>query len=287
MASAMRNAGLVTLALLLGGCANLMKSTDDSDAAWEKRQQVLEQIDRFTLNARVASGGVFGIKGNLIWNQRPDDFDMAVSGPFGIGAVSLSGTPQEVTVRSKSGTSVTPDPEAYLKERLGWTFPVEGLRYWVLGLPSPLTDAEIEAAARAVSAHEFITRLPGGYEFMVDQRGGNLSLGQRQLLSFARALVADTKILILDEFTSGIDTESENLITEAIERIMRGRTSLVIAHRLNTIRHADRIIVLDSGKIVEEGTHQRLLDKNGLYTKLYEAQLRTPVGLLEQERKGA
>ena len=77
------------------------------------------------------------------------------------------------------------------------------------------------------------------------------------------------------------------MITEAIERIMRGRTSLVIAHRLNTIRHADRIIVLDSGKIVEEGTHQRLLDKNGLYTKLYEAQLRTPVGLLEQERKGA
>lgn len=140
----MRSTGLALLALQLGGCAKLMKPVDDSDAAWERRQQVLEQIEQFTLKARVASGGVFGIKGNLIWNQRPDDFDMAVSGPFGVGAVSLSGTAQEVTVRSKSGTSVTPDPEAYLKQRLGWTFPVEGLRYWVLGLPSPYTDAEIE-----------------------------------------------------------------------------------------------------------------------------------------------
>ena len=152
---------------------------------------------------------------------------------------------------------------------------------------SDYTREEIMEAARVANADEFIVKMPRGYDTDIGERGVRLSGGQRQRIAIARALLRDPKILILDEFTSGIDTESENLITEAIERIMRGRTSLVIAHRLNTIRHADRIIVLDSGKIVEEGTHQRLLDKNGLYTKLYEAQLRTPVGLLEQERKGA
>ncbi len=149
------------------------------------------------------------------------------------------------------------------------------------------THEEIVEAAKLANADEFITRMPNGYDTDIGERGVRLSGGQRQRIAIARALLRDPKILILDEFTSGIDTESENLITEAIERIMRGRTSLVIAHRLNTIRHADRIIVLDAGKIVEEGTHDKLFDNNGLYTKLYEAQLRAPVGLLEQERKGA
>lgn len=146
---------------------------------------------------------------------------------------------------------------------------------------------EIVEAAKVANADEFIKRMPNGYDTDIGERGVRLSGGQRQRIAIARALLRDPKILILDEFTSGIDTESENLITEAIERIMRGRTSLVIAHRLNTIRHADRIIVLDAGKIVEEGTHEKLLARNGLYTKLYEAQLRTPVDLLEQKRKGA
>lgn len=149
------------------------------------------------------------------------------------------------------------------------------------------TREQIIEAAKVANADEFITKMPHGYETEIGERGVRLSGGQRQRIAIARALLRDPKILILDEFTSGIDTESENLITEAIERIMRGRTSLVIAHRLNTIRHADRIIVLDAGRIVEEGTHDKLLDNNGLYTKLYEAQLRTPVGLVEQERKGA
>jgi ATP-binding cassette, subfamily B, bacterial MsbA len=149
------------------------------------------------------------------------------------------------------------------------------------------TREEIVQAAKVANADEFICRMPQGYDTDIGERGVRLSGGQRQRIAIARALLRDPKILILDEFTSGIDTESENLITEAIERIMRGRTSLVIAHRLNTIRHADRIIVLDAGKIVEEGTHDKLFDNNGLYTKLYEAQLRAPVGLIEQERKGA
>lgn len=130
--------------LMLGGCATLMKPADNADRAWERRTAALEKIDRFTLKARVASGGVFGLKGNLVWRQRPDDFDMSVSGPFGIGALSLSGTPRLVTVQTKNGSYTTPDPEDYLRKNMGWTFPVEGLRYWALGLPSPLTDAQIE-----------------------------------------------------------------------------------------------------------------------------------------------
>ncbi len=146
---------------------------------------------------------------------------------------------------------------------------------------------QLEEAARAANADEFIRRLPDGYETAVGERGERLSGGQRQRIAIARALLRDPRVLVLDEFTSGIDTESENLITEAIERIMRGRTSLVIAHRLNTIRHADRIVVIESGRIVEEGTHQKLLNLNGLYAKLYHAQLRSPLGGAETERKGA
>ncbi len=145
---------------------------------------------------------------------------------------------------------------------------------------------QIVEAAKIANADEFIERMPQGYETDIGERGVRLSGGQRQRIAIARALLREPKVLILDEFTSGIDTESENLITEAIERIMRGRTCLVIAHRLNTIRHADRIIVLDEGRIVEEGTHDNLLAKNGLYTKLYEAQLRTPVGLRWSQQKG-
>lgn len=149
------------------------------------------------------------------------------------------------------------------------------------------TREQIVEAAKVANADEFIRRLPEGYETQVGERGLRLSGGQRQRIAIARALLRDPKILILDEFTSGIDTESENLITEAIERIMRGRTSLVIAHRLNTIRHANRIVVIDAGQIVEVGTHEKLLAKSGLYAKLYEAQLRTPVMISENERKGA
>ena len=149
------------------------------------------------------------------------------------------------------------------------------------------TREQIVEAAKVANADEFISRMPEGYDTQVGERGLRLSGGQRQRIAIARALLRDPRILILDEFTSGIDSESENLITEAIERIMRGRTTLVIAHRLNTIRHAHRIIVLDAGQIVEMGTHDKLLAKNGLYAKLYQAQLRQPVIISENERKGA
>lgn len=149
------------------------------------------------------------------------------------------------------------------------------------------TREQIVEAARTANADEFIRRLPEGYDTQIGERGLRLSGGQRQRIAIARALLRDPRILILDEFTSGIDSESENLITEAIERVMRGRTSLVIAHRLNTIRHANRIVVLEAGRIVEEGTHDKLLARGGLYSKLYQAQLRQPTILPENERKGA
>ncbi|HIP10763.1 MAG TPA: ABC transporter ATP-binding protein [Rhodospirillales bacterium] len=128
---------------------------------------------------------------------------------------------------------------------------------------------DIEAAAHAVGAHDFIMRLPGNYQFYVDQRGGNLSLGQRQLLSFARALVANTRILILDEATANVDSYSEMKIQKALNTLLQGRTSIVIAHRLSTIRECDRILVLHHGRLVEEGVHDELIALDGLYAGLY------------------
>ena len=131
------------------------------------------------------------------------------------------------------------------------------------------TREEVVAAARAVGAHEFIIRLPDGYDTELEQRGANLSLGQRQLISFARAIVADTKILILDEATASIDSYTELLIQQALARLLEGRTGIVIAHRLATIRGADRIIVLQNGEIIETGNHDELIAHRGLYARLY------------------
>lgn len=134
------------------------------------------------------------------------------------------------------------------------------------------SDAEVEMAARAVHAHDFISKLPQGYDTQVEERGNVLSMGQRQLLSFARALLADPKILILDEATASIDTETEVKIQEALKTLLSGRTSIMIAHRLSTIRHADNIIVLDHGNIIEQGNHDQLMSRGGTYKSLIEAQ---------------
>ncbi|MCS7289586.1 MAG: ABC transporter ATP-binding protein/permease [Roseiflexus sp.] len=136
------------------------------------------------------------------------------------------------------------------------------------------TDAEVEEAARAANAHEFIMRLPDGYQTQLSERGGNLSQGQRQLISIARAILADPRILILDEATSSVDTRTEQLIQQALRRLLRGRTSFVIAHRLSTVRDADLVLVLDRGRIVERGTHDELLARGGLYAELYRRQFR-------------
>ena len=148
------------------------------------------------------------------------------------------------------------------------------------GRPSAAHDA-IEAAARAAHAHEFVERLPQGYETVVGERGVKLSGGQRQRIAIARALLKDPAVLILDEATSSLDTESERLIEDAMERLLAGRTTLIIAHRLSTVRRADRLIVLDHGRIVEEGSHAELLARGGLYARLYQHQFREGDVLIE------
>ncbi len=139
-----------------------------------------------------------------------------------------------------------------------------------------ISDERVRWAATEVRADRFIQRLPHTYESEVRERGAGLSVGQKQLISFARALAFDPTLLILDEATSSIDTETEQLIQQAIERVMRSRTSLVVAHRLSTIQRADNIIVLHHGEIREQGTHQDLLGLHGLYWKLYKLQYSDP-----------
>ncbi|GEJ45210.1 MULTISPECIES: ABC transporter ATP-binding protein [unclassified Chryseobacterium] len=146
-----------------------------------------------------------------------------------------------------------------------------------------ITLDKIKAGAREIEVDQFIEQLPGGYDYVVSERGSSISLGQRQLLSFLRAYLSDPKILILDEATSSIDHESEKLIQRATEKITKNRTSIIIAHRLSTIEKADKIIVMEHGKIVEEGKHLELLDKNGYYATLYKAQLRHEVEMEEEK----
>ena len=146
----------------------------------------------------------------------------------------------------------------------------ENIRYGRLDA----TDAEIEEAARAANAHDFITQLEHGYDTQIGERGVSISGGQRQRIAIARAILKDPRILILDEATSALDTESEKIVQAALDNLMVGRTSFVIAHRLSTVFHADRIYVIDAGRIVEQGTHEELLAKGGLYQHLYDIQFR-------------
>jgi ATP-binding cassette, subfamily B, multidrug efflux pump len=157
----------------------------------------------------------------------------------------------------------------------------ENIRLWA----QPIPDEKVREAARQVHADAFIERLPGQYQAHVAERGSSLSVGQRQLLAFARALAHDPKILVLDEATSSVDTDTELLIQDALQRLMHGRTSLIIAHRLSTIQNCDRIVVMHKGVIEEEGSHSELLRHRGIYYKLYQLQYKEQ--LLSPERRVA
>jgi ATP-binding cassette, subfamily B, multidrug efflux pump len=190
------------------------------------------------------------------------------------GAVTIDG----VDVRSVTRASLRAQMGVVLQDSFLFSGTLmENIRYGRLDA----TDAEVEAAARAAYAHDFIERLPQGYQTKIGERGGTLSQGQRQLLGIARAILANPRILILDEATSSVDTRSEQLIQSALKKLLAGRTSFVIAHRLSTIRDADQVLVMQAGQIVERGMHDDLLARGGLYAELYRRQFRdeaVPVG---------
>ena len=207
---------------------------------------------------------------------------IAIVGPTGAGKTTIvkllmrfydvnSGT---ITL---DGIDIRRMPRKKLRESFGmvlqdtWLFNgtiMENIRYGRLDA----TDEEVIAAAKAAHAHHFIKSLPNGYDMMLNEDASNVSQGQKQLLTIARAILSDSKVMILDEATSSVDTRTEVLIQDAMDRLMSGRTSFVIAHRLSTIRNADLILVMKDGDIIEQGGHQELLDKNGFYAQLYNSQ---------------
>ena len=196
----------------------------------------------------------------------------------GGGSVSIDG----IDVRDVTQESLRAHIGLVLQEPFLFSGSVaDNIRYGRLDA----TDAEIEAAAQTAGAHQFIVNLAQGYDQPVGERGGNLSQGQRQLISFARAILRDPRILVLDEATSSVDSRTEATIQQALERITAGRTTLVIAHRLSTIRRADQILVVDEGRLKEQGTHQELLDRGGLYADLYRRQFRLQEGVPDEGKR--
>ena len=181
------------------------------------------------------------------------------------GAISVDGIPASSVTRA----SLRREVGMVLQDT--WLFSGtirDNIRYGKLDA----TDEEVIAAAKCAYADHFINTLPGGYDFVINEEGANISQGQKQLLTIARAVLADPRILILDEATSSVDTRTEQLIQQAMDRLMQGRTSFVIAHRLSTIKNADRILVLMDGDVVEQGTHEELLAADGAYAELYNSQ---------------
>jgi ATP-binding cassette subfamily B protein/subfamily B ATP-binding cassette protein MsbA len=209
---------------------------------------------------------------------------IALVGPTGAGKttlVNLIGRFYDVSAGAVmiDGVDVRRAPRASLRSQMGIVLQdsflfsgtvADNIRYGRLDA----TDEEVEAAAHAANAHDFIMRLPDGYQTQLSERGGNLSQGQRQLIGIARAILADPRILILDEATSSVDTRTEQLIQQALRRLLRGRTSFVIAHRLSTVHDADLVLVLEQGRMVERGTHDDLLTRGGLYAELHRRQFR-------------
>ncbi len=230
---------------------------------YDKNVPVLKNVD-FHINPgeTIAIVGPTGAGKSTIINLIPRFYDV----------VDGSITIDDIDVKDIEMDSLREQMSIVLQDPLIFSGTIkENIRYAKLDA----TDEEIIEAAKIANAHHFITEFENGYETEVQERGSRLSVGERQLVSFARAVLSDPKILILDEATSSIDTNTEKLIQEAIERVLEGRTSFVIAHRLSTIRKADNIFVIDDGEIIEEGTHDDLMKKKGVYYELNKVQYKS------------
>ena len=222
----------------------------------------------------VALVGATGAGKTTIANLIPRFYDVTA------GSVRVDGR----DVREVSRASLRAEIATVLQEPFLFSGTIaENIGYGRAGDEMAATREEIEEAARVAQAHGFISELPEGYDMTLGEGGGSLSQGQRQLLSFARAVLADPRILILDEATSNIDTRTEAVIQEALGKLLAGRTSVVIAHRLSTIRNADQILAIEDGRITERGTHEELLAGGGLYADLYRRQFRDPVASASDE----
>ena len=241
------------------------------------RGEVALEDVRFAYPSRKDVGVIDGVSLRLF----PDEV-VAVVGPSGAGKSTLSALiarlydPDSGHLRL-DGRDLRELDVGFLRRQIGTvaqepilfsTTVAENIRYGRPGASEP----EIEAAARAANAHAFIERFPQGYQTLVGERGVQLSGGQKQRVAIARAVLKDPRILVLDEATSALDAESEHLVKEALERLMKGRTTLIIAHRLSTVKDAGRVVVLDAGRIVQSGPHAALLREDGLYRRLVEKQ---------------
>jgi ATP-binding cassette subfamily B protein len=237
---------------------------DNVSAAYLLDQPVLDGVNfRAEPGQMVAIVGPTGAGKTTIINLLPRFYDVVA------GAIRIDG----YDVRSVTAKSLRSQIGIVLQDTfLFSTTVLENIRF---GKPDA-SDEEVMQAARLAHAHSFIERLPQGYQTVLGERGSGLSQGQRQLVSIARAALADPRILILDEATSSVDTRTERLIQQALDQLLAGRTSFVIAHRLSTIQHADQVLVLDQGKIVERGTHAELLNRKGFYYNLYMSQFWRP-----------
>lgn len=230
------------------------------DFAYDPSRPLIENMNlKVKPGQRVAIVGPTGCGKTTLINLLMRFYDVNA------GQISIDGTP----IRSMTRNSMRSLFGMVLQE--SWLFSGTIRENIAYGKPDA-TDEEVEAAAKAAHAHSFIKRLPKGYDTVIAEDGGNISQGQRQLLCIARVMLVDPPILILDEATSNIDTRTEILVQEAFQKMMEGRTSFVVAHRLSTIREADVILVMNQGHVVEQGTHQELLAKDGFYANLYNSQ---------------
>ena len=281
-----------TIQSALAGAERIFETIDEKPELNDKPDaKPLKEIkgDIVFENVDFSYDGKIPILKNMSFHAEPGQM-MALVGPTGAGKTTMVNVLSRFyDIRSGSiridGVDIRDVTRDSLRKQLGTVLQdnflfadtvMENIRYGNL----EATDDDCIAAAKLANADQFITRLPEGYMNMLTERGSNLSQGQRQLLAIARAVIADPKILILDEATSNVDTRTEIRIQEALLKLMEGRTSFVIAHRLSTIRKADQVLVIRDGEIVERGTHDSLLSERGFYYNLYVSQFKgTPVGI--------